>query len=169
MSFCILRNAWFFSGFMLMRQITEALVLKWLLSPTTTGSGICFAGFFGEDISRAVFSLVCTPVMLGIMVGLDQKDSYALFPAVACTRLVLLRFSVLPVFSAILGSTVAGGESFSPDDAYDSAWNSFKPMKGKYIINYFQYQDTMTLLQHRRHLPRQLQLFPVQVDGQVSQ
>ena len=41
------------------------------------------------------------------------------------------RLSVLPVFSAMLGSTVAGGESFSPDDAYDSAWNSVKPMKGK--------------------------------------
>ena len=45
-----------------------------------TGSGICFAGFFGGDLSRAVFSLVCTPVMFGIMVGFDQKDSYALFP-----------------------------------------------------------------------------------------
>ena len=53
------------------------------------------------------------------------------------------RLSVLPVFSAMLGSTVAGGESFSPDDAYDSAWNSVKPMKGKYTINYFQYQDVV--------------------------
>ena len=44
-----------------------------------TGSGICFAGFFGGDISRAVFSLVCMPVMFGIMVGLDQKDM-RLFP-----------------------------------------------------------------------------------------
>ena len=41
----------------------------------------------------------------------------------------------------MLGSTVAGGESFSPDDAYDSAWNSVEPMKGKYTIYYFQYQD----------------------------
>ena len=53
------------------------------------------------------------------------------------------RLSVLPVFSAMLGSSVAGGESFSPDDAYDSAWNSVKPMKGKYTINYFQYQDVV--------------------------
>ena len=50
---------------------------------------------------------------------------------------------MLPVFSAMLGSTVAGGESFSPDDAYDSAWNSVKPMKGKYTINFFQYQDVV--------------------------
>ena len=36
---------------------------------------------------------------------------------------------------------ITGCESFSPDDAYVSAWNCFKLMKGKYTINYFQYQD----------------------------
>ena len=76
--------------------------------------------------------------MLGIMVGLDQKDSYALFPGCGMYKAGI---------AAILGAfrfqrnPLAGGESFSPDNAYDSAWNSFKPMKGKYIINYFQYQD----------------------------
>ena len=30
--------------------------------------------------------------------------------------------------------------SFSLDDAYDSAWYSVELMKGKYIINYFRYQ-----------------------------
>ena len=34
-----------------------------------------------------------------------------------------------------------GGESFSPYGAYDYAWDSEKPMKGKYTINYIQYQD----------------------------
>ena len=33
-----------------------------------------------------------------------------------------------------------GGESFSPDDAYDSALDSVMPMKGKHTINYLQYQ-----------------------------
>ena len=37
----------------------------------------------------------------------------------------------------------SGGESFSPDDAYDSAWGSVMPTKGKYTINYFQYQDVV--------------------------
>ena len=32
-----------------------------------------------------------------------------------------------------------GGESFSPDGVYDYAWDSVKPMKGKYTINYIQY------------------------------
>ena len=35
--------------------------------------------FVGEAISRAVFFLVCTPVMLGIMVGMSQTDILALF------------------------------------------------------------------------------------------
>ena len=34
-----------------------------------------------------------------------------------------------------------GGGSFSPDGAYDSLWDSVKPMKGKYTINCFQYQE----------------------------
>ena len=32
-----------------------------------------------------------------------------------------------------------GGERFSPAGAYDYAWDSVKPMKGKYTINYIQY------------------------------
>ena len=32
-----------------------------------------------------------------------------------------------------------GCESFAPAGAYDYAWVSVKPMKGKYIINYIQY------------------------------
>ena len=34
----------------------------------------------------------------------------------------------------------AGG-SFSPVGAYDSLWDSVKPLKGKYTINCFQYQE----------------------------
>ena len=34
-----------------------------------------------------------------------------------------------------------GGGSFTPDGAYDSLWDSVKPMKGKYTINCFQYQE----------------------------
>merc|ERR1719374_538871 len=34
-----------------------------------------------------------------------------------------------------------GGGSFTPDGAYDSVWDSVKPMTGKYTTNYFQYQE----------------------------
>ena len=34
-----------------------------------------------------------------------------------------------------------GGGSFTPDGAYDSLRDSVKPMKGKYTINCFQYQE----------------------------
>ena len=42
-----------------------------------SGSGMCKAGFAGEDAPRAIFpSIVGRPKMPGIMVGMDQKDSY---------------------------------------------------------------------------------------------
>ena len=41
------------------------------------GSGMCKAGFAGDDAPRCVFpSIVGRPKMPGIMVGMDQKDSY---------------------------------------------------------------------------------------------
>lgn len=41
------------------------------------GSGMCKAGFAGEDAPRAVFpSIVGKPKMDGIMFGMDQKDTY---------------------------------------------------------------------------------------------
>ena len=40
------------------------------------GSGMCKAGFAGDDAPRAVFpSIVGRPKHPGIMVGMDQKDS----------------------------------------------------------------------------------------------
>ena len=40
-------------------------------------SGMCTAGFAGDDAPRAVFlSIVGRPKMPGIMVGMDQQDSY---------------------------------------------------------------------------------------------
>ena len=36
-----------------------------------------------------------------------------------------------------------GGGVFTPDGAYDSVWDSARPMTGKYIINYFQYQEVV--------------------------
>jgi len=41
------------------------------------GSGLCKAGFAGDDAPRSVFpTLVGRPKMPGIMVGLDQKEVY---------------------------------------------------------------------------------------------
>ena len=66
---------------------------------------------------------------------------------------------------------------FPPGGAYDSIWDSVKPLAGKFLFNYFQYHEFVGLCLHaellvqqlRRNLPRQLQLFPVSVEGQVSQ
>ena len=41
------------------------------------GSGMCKAGFAGDDAPRSVFpSIVGRPKHKGIMVGMDQKDAY---------------------------------------------------------------------------------------------
>jgi actin-related protein len=49
---------------------TQALVVD-------NGSGMCKAGFAGDDAPRAVFpSIVGRPKHPGIMVGMDQKDAY---------------------------------------------------------------------------------------------
>ena len=41
------------------------------------GSGMCKAGFAGDDAPRAVFpSIVGRPKMPGIMVGMDQKETW---------------------------------------------------------------------------------------------
>uniref|UniRef100_A0A2K5N8Z1 Actin, cytoplasmic 1 n=1 Tax=Cercocebus atys TaxID=9531 RepID=A0A2K5N8Z1_CERAT len=41
------------------------------------GSGMCKAGFAGDDASQAVFpSIVGRPRHQGVMVGMGQKDSY---------------------------------------------------------------------------------------------
>ena len=60
----------------------------------------------------------------------------------------------------------------SPGGAYDSVWDSVKPISGNYAINYFQYQRMWVCLhaeflvqQIRHYLRRQLPLLPVQVAG----
>ena len=41
------------------------------------GSGMCKAGFAGDDAPRAVFpSIIGRPRQPGVMVGMGQKDSY---------------------------------------------------------------------------------------------
>ena len=53
------------------------------------GSGMCKAGFAGDDAPRAVFpSIVGRPRHKGVMVGMGQKDSYV-GDAVSYTHLTL--------------------------------------------------------------------------------
>jgi len=53
-----------------MSEEAQALVVD-------NGSGMCKAGFAGDDAPRAVFpSIVGRPKHPGIMVGMDQKDAY---------------------------------------------------------------------------------------------
>ena len=53
------------------------------------GSGMCKAGFAGDDAPRAVFpSIVGRPRHQGVMVGMGQKDSYVV--SVEHRKLILI-------------------------------------------------------------------------------
>ena len=132
-------------SFMVKVQLLDEVVVPVVCNDIRPGPVACTVGDDFRLVSVFCVALGSTADTCGASV---YKAYWKNFSLLSLKRWIAVlevdsRLSVIPVFSAMLGSTVAGGESFSPDDAYDSAWNSVKQMKGKYTVNYFQYQDVV--------------------------
>ena len=120
----ILRNAWFATGYLQFGT----------LHPVSSGkySGTCVFTAPVAELTVMSFTVPldgCTIVATTIVVtsyssSADCPDS----AAPLCCGSVCVAMS-------------CGGGFFTPGGAYDSVWDSVKPMTGKCFFNYFQYQE----------------------------
>ena len=92
-------------------------------------SGMFLGGLFGEDASHAVFSAVVVMLkMLGVLVGMDHKDSYTarLRPRLSSTTAVIYSTLVLLVTIHLVLRSLVGRQA---RDARHHVW--FLPCRAR--------------------------------------
>ena len=88
---------------------------------------------------------VAEPIVMSFTVPLDGCTIVATVTVVTpCSSSADCPVSAAPMCcgSACVAMSCGGG-GFTPGGAYDSVWDSVRPMTGKFLINYFQYQEVV--------------------------
>ena len=131
-----------------------------------------------EIVQAQFIAPVVEPTVVSIIVPLNGYTIVATSTVVTSYVLFVGRLLWLcgPLCCGDVYVAVSCGGGFTPGGAYDSVWDSVKPMTGNFFFYYFQYQEfvgCVCMLNYwfssNDDICPELQLFPVQVEGQVSQ
>ena len=126
---------------------TDHTIYK-LCLPSERGMGMSMN--LADPVSSGKYSRKCVstapvaePTAMSFTVSLTGSTIVATAAVVTtCSASADCTDSATPICSVCVCVAMScGGGSFTPDGAYDSLWDSVKPMTGKYTINYFQYQE----------------------------
>merc|ERR1719374_428293 len=119
-----------------------------LCLPSERGMGMSMN--LADPVSKGSYSGTCVstvpvaePTVVSFTVPVQGSTIVATTSVLtACSSSADCTDSTAPMCSGgVCVAMSCGGGTFAPDGAYDSLWDSVKPMKGKYTINYFQYQE----------------------------
>ena len=111
----------------------------------------CLTGAHGSDSAENCGGAAVAARRFDISVVVQRQIPMVLFRTIeipvataavvtSCSSSANCRSSAAPLCCGVVCAAMScGGKYFSPDGAYDFAWDSVKPMKGTYTINFIQY------------------------------
>ena len=120
-----------------------------LCLPSECGFGMCMD--LADPVSSGKYSgtfvftaPVAEPTVVSYTVPLVGCTIVAIATIVtSCSSSTDCPGSAALFYEGVCVAMSCGGGFLTPDGAYDSVWDSVRPMTGKYFINYFQYQEVV--------------------------